>query len=129
MRHPLLRLLRENAAATAPDAEDPRLRGRTYAVPFEQVWQATLALVGGQLNGWRVVEADDYDGVIRAEATARLPRTIADVTVRITLDPNAQTRVDAQAVSRTNRGDLGASTRHLIRLFTALDQSLHTPHP
>jgi hypothetical protein len=39
-------------AATAPDSTDRRLRGRTYAVPFEHVWQAARSLAGGGLRGW-----------------------------------------------------------------------------
>lgn len=129
MSHPLLRMLRESAAATDPDAKDARLRGRTYAVPFDQVWRASLALADRDLTGWRVVEADDYDGVIRAEANARFPRSVADVTIRITLDANAQTRVDASARSRTPRGDWGASVRHLVQFFTALDRMLESGGP
>lgn len=125
----LLRMLRENAAATGPGAKDPRLRGRTYAVPFERVWRASLALADRELKGWRVVQADDCEGVIRAEATARFPRLVADVTIRITLDADAQTRVDASARSRTPRGDWGASVRLLDLFFTALDRMLESGGP
>ena len=42
----LIRGLTQNRAETSPTAEDRRLRGRTYAIPFETVWSAALALAG-----------------------------------------------------------------------------------
>lgn len=116
--------LTQNTAATAPDAEDPRLRGRTYAIPFERVWTAAITLAGARLRNWNLLEFDDYDGTIRAEAMTRFPRATVDITIRIVLDANAQTRVDAQAANRGGRGDLGASTRLLVQFFRALDASI-----
>ena len=119
-----LNALLQKSAATSPDAADPRLRGRTYAVPFDRVWTEAIALTGARLDNWSLLHADDFDGVIRAEATARLFRSTADISIRIVLDENAQTRVDAEAVNRSGKIDLGASARHLIRFFRALDAAL-----
>ena len=55
--------LRGNHAATEVDALDPALRGRTYAIPFETVWQAVVGLAGGGLRGWSIESADDQIGV------------------------------------------------------------------
>lgn len=110
-----------NVAFTAPGAEDPRLRGRTYAVPFEDVWQAALALVDGGLKRWELVEEDDREGIIRGVAHSRIERFTSSVTVRVGLDFNAQTRVDGLAASRTGRYDLGLNARRLDRFFTGLD--------
>lgn len=116
--------LTRNVAFTSPGAEDPRLVGRTYAIPFEDVWQASLALVRGGLRRWEVTEHNDQEGIIRGVARGYLERTTSSITVRITLDPDAQTRVDAMAASRTGRADLGRNARRLGRFFAALDARL-----
>lgn len=130
MSSPAARVWRElsqGTAATSPEHEDPRLRGRTYPVPFERVWRAALALSSGGLQGWRLLEADDRQGMIKAEATRALTRQVDDVLVRIYLDRDAQTRVDARSAARTGRLDLGANARRLSRFFRALDQRLGRP--
>ena len=120
----LARGLTRNVAFTAPSAEDPRLQGRTYAIPFEDVWQAALALVDGGLRGWALREADDQEGIIRGTAQGLTRRFRSSITVRITLDANAQTRVDALSASRTGRYDLGTNARRLHKFFRALDRAL-----
>jgi len=119
--------LTRNLAVTSPTADDPDLRGRTYAIPYERVWRAARRLAGGGLRGWRLVDADDYDGLIRAEARSRLLRRVDEIVIRITLDANAQTRVDARSSSRNARGDLGSSARRLRSFFAALDEELGVP--
>ncbi len=116
--------LTRNVAVTSPLAEDPDLRGRTYGIPYERVWRAARRLAAGGLRGWRIVDADDYDGLIRAEARSTLLRRVDDIVIRITLDANAQTRVDARSSSRGARGDLGSNARRLRRFFAALDEEL-----
>ena len=118
------RALTSNVAETAQAHEDPRLRGRTYAIPFEDVWSAARALATVGLRGWRLVSADDEAGVMNVEATTRLRRRIDDVVIRITLDENAQTRVDARSAARTGSGDLGRNARRLGRFFRALDEAV-----
>jgi hypothetical protein len=122
--HSVLKGLTRNVAFTAPAAEDHRLRGRTYAVPFEEVWQAAGRLLGGGLAGWELRETDDQDGILRGVAPGRVDWLTGAITIRITLDHDAQTRVDGLAASRTGRWDLGANARHLHRFFTALDREL-----
>lgn len=116
--------LTRNVAFTAPAAEDDRLRGRTYAIPFEDVWQASLRLVDGGLKGWSLQDYDDREGIIRGIAPGRLGRFTSSVTIRISLDVNAQTRVDGLSASRVGRMDLGANTRRLHRFFRALDTAM-----
>lgn len=120
----VVRGLTRNVAFTSPRARDPRLRGRTYAIPFEDVWQSTTTLVGGGLNRWELLEADDQEGIIRGVARGRFERSGSAVTIRITLDANAQTRVDALSASRVGRADLGANARLIRRYFRALDRLL-----
>lgn len=113
-----------NVAFTSPGSPDARLRGRTYAIPFEDVWQASVELIDGGLKRWKLLEADDQEGIIRGVARGRLDRFTSAITVRITLDPDAQTRVDALSASRTGRADLGVNARRLHRYFRALDARL-----
>lgn len=116
--------LTRNVAFTAPGAEDERLRGRTYAIPFEDVWQASLRLVDGGLKRWELLEHDDREGIIRGVAHGRTRRFTSAVTIRISLDPDAQTRVDALAASRVGSRDFGANARRLDRFFRALDSGV-----
>lgn len=115
-------------AATAPWHEDPRLRGRTYAIPFEDVWQAALHIAGGGARGWRVVHSDDEAGLITAEVTTLLLRRVHDATIRIVLDEDAQTRVDAFVGSRKGSYDLGANARMLRGFFRRLNSDVPARH-
>lgn len=120
----LWRAFTRNIAVTGPHADDPRLRGRTYAIPFERVWQAALALTGGGLRRWTLVHADDEEGIIRAQAEPVVLGATAEVTIRIGLDADAQTRVDARARSRRGVVDFGANARRIGKLFRGLDHAL-----
>lgn len=120
----VVRGLTRNVAFTSPADDDPRMRGRTYAIPFEDVWQASLALVDGGLRGWELLEADDREGIIRGVARGIADRFTSAVTVRITLDVDAQTRVDALSAARSGRYDLGHNARRLRKFFRALDSAL-----
>ncbi len=125
----ILKGVTQKSAATMADAEDPRLRGRTYAIPFDRVWNDALALASGGLRGWRVLNADDHEGVINALATGSVFRVTASVTIRIVLDENAQTRVDARAENVSGRADLGTCVRQLHRFFRALDGAVAANGP
>jgi hypothetical protein len=120
----ILRGLTENEAITDPRSGDRRLRGRTYAIPFESVWQASVALSGGALRGWSIRAADDQVGLIQATAKTLLFGWEADVRVNIRLDENAQTRVDLWTASTSNRGDFGRSRRWIGKFLRRLDRQL-----
>lgn len=112
----------QNSAETRPTAEDPRLSGRTYHIPFATVWDSILAMIKARRR-WRLIYADEASGIIKAEAS-RLLRTVDDVRLRVSLDDNALTRVDMRSVSRTGRADLGVNTRRIGRFFRELDRKL-----
>jgi hypothetical protein len=116
--------LTQTQARTTPSSEDARLRGRTYAVPFERVWQAAMKLAGGGLRGWKMTHADDHDGVIHAESRPLVFGSRSDVVITITLDADAQTRVDMTSAFRKGIGDLGSNSRRIGRFFRALDRAL-----
>jgi Protein of unknown function (DUF1499) len=120
----VLRALTRNRAATDPASPDRRLRGRTYAIPFEAVWRAAVGLAQGGIRGWSFVEADDEEGLIRAESKTLLFRFVDDVVVNVGLDENGQTRVDLESASRVGRGDLGRNARSIATFFKRLDRVL-----
>lgn len=125
----LVRALTENTAETDPAADDPRLRGRTYAIPFERVWQAALALADGGLTRWRLVSADDEEGTIHAESKTLVFRFVDDVHVEVGLDENGQTRVDVRSASRVGKADLGRNPRTIGAFLAKLDRRLDAaPH-
>ena len=116
--------LTRNGAATALDHWDPRLRGRTYAIPFELVWQAARTLANGGLRGWKLIDSDDYEGIINAEVRTLVLRYVDDVRIRVYLDEDAQTRVDIESRSRKGSADFGANARRAARFMRALDRKL-----
>jgi hypothetical protein len=114
-------------ARTAAEAADPRLRGRTYAVPFDPVWRAATALLDGGLRRTTLRTADDIAGHLEADSFTLLRRRPLDVHVSVTLDQDAQTRVDA-AVAIGGRGpDFGAAVRFIDLFFRRLDAALRSP--
>ena len=110
-------------AETDVSADDPYLRGRTYAIPFDRVWTAALGIVRGH-SRWSVVDADDLAGVLRCEATTLVLRRVEDVFIRISLDENAQTRVDLISRSREDRTDWGSNARRIRWFVKKLDRAL-----
>ena len=120
----ILRGLTENRAETSPTSEDERLVGRTYAIPFESVWQSAKALASGGLKGWTLWVADDQEGIMEASTSSFLFLKAADVRIRIGLDENAQTRVDLATTSRTEHGDLGRARRTTGEFLQRLDAAL-----
>ncbi|MDH5758737.1 MAG: DUF1499 domain-containing protein [Gemmatimonadota bacterium] len=117
-------MMGKTRAVTDPGGADERLRGRTYAIPFEQVWKACLHLAGGGLNRWHVLDADDQRGFITAEARSAIFRVVDDVYIRIGLDENGQTRVDMELHTRNDKGDMGRLTRMAGAFARRLDRYL-----
>jgi len=120
----ILQGLSGNHAHTDVSATDPRLRGRTYAIPFDGVWKAALKVSNKQMRGWSVLYIDDQTGVIVAEAL-RLPwRDKDDVRISIGLDENGQTRVDLRSTSRQGKRDWGRNHRRILSFLRLLDREL-----
>lgn len=119
-----LGFLTAHGAETSPAAPDLRLRGRTYAIPFDIIWTASVRLASGGLRGLVLVSADDGVGDIVAEATSRILRRVDDVEIRVRLDEDAQTRVDMHSEARLGRADLGRNRRRIVAFFRALDAAV-----
>jgi uncharacterized protein (DUF1499 family) len=119
----LLRALTQNRAFTQDQADDPRLRGRSYAVPFAEVWDAALQ-IAQKTRGWHIVSSDPRAGEIVAEATTRLWKFTDDVWIRLSLDELGQTRVEMASASRKGSGDLGTNARRIARFLRSLDARL-----
>jgi len=110
-----------NRAETDPSSDDPRLLGRTYAIPFDAVWKGCLKLIN-ERSRWSVLQADDLVGFIRVRCTTMVFRFEDDLEIRIVLDEHGLTRVDVRSKARKARADLGLQARRVGRLFTRLDQ-------
>ena len=115
---------------TRPDASDARLRGRTYAIPFDRVWNSALLVAEEDMKRWEVVSWDDRAGMILIEAQSPVLRRLDDVRVLVSLDPDGQTRIDLTTRPKKEHGSVGTSSRVVGRFFRLLDGrlGLHT-HP
>lgn len=109
---------------TDPRATDPRLWGRTYAIPFARVWDAAKSLADGGLRQWTMERNDDREGVIEAVSLTWLRRKPDQVTVTIRLDENAQTRVDLRCVRAEGASSRRRHPRLIDAFLTALDREL-----
>lgn len=111
-------------AETDPQSSDPRLRGRTYAISFDRVWSAALALASGGAPRWALISEDDQAGLLVATTRTLISRRVGDAWIDIGLDDYGQTRVDVRVVMRGQRGDLGAAARIVGAFVRALDLHL-----
>lgn len=118
--------LTRNRAETGPDIRDPRLRGRSYPVPFAEVWEAATN-VAASLPGWEIVGSDSAAGTLTVVALTRWLRFTDDVAVRLSLDERGLTRVDVASASRVGRADLGSNARRIARFLQRLDARLAAP--
>ena len=116
--------LKHRRASTDPESVDPRLRGRTYTIPFEDVWQAAVGLCDGGIRGWSLIRKNDQTGVVLALVQPGPLSKHVDIEIHIALDENAQTRTDLTAESRTERGDFGRSARLVALFLRELDERL-----
>lgn len=123
LRERLERALTTNRAETDPRSDDPRLKGRTYAIPYDQVWTACVDLVQ-RSRGWTILHSNDLDGFVRVRCQTPFFKFLDDVEIRVSLDDNAMTRVDITSESRKGRADFGVNTRRIGRFLRGLDRKL-----
>ncbi len=107
---------RADTAANTPSDLQPR----QYAAPAQQVGDAVAAAFD-QL-GWEFV----YRSTTSLEAevpVAQMGWFLDDLKVTLS-EANGTTTVNVQSQSRVGRGDLGENRRHVVQLFTVLDEKL-----
>jgi hypothetical protein len=112
--------------STSRDVGEGILKGRSYGIPFDRVWNTALALVREGVAGSRLLHADDIRGILEAEGGAWLGGAPDEVWIRISLDENVQTRVDVDLIATS--GLWIAPIRHrwrLARLLAQLDARLN----
>lgn len=110
-------------AGTDPDAADALLRPRRLAIPFDTVWQAARSLLDGGIRKWSLDHADDQEGLLTGTCRG-MGSTEHGITVRVALDTDAQTTVDATVSARGDGADFGRTERRLRRFLGALDRAL-----
>jgi hypothetical protein len=108
--------------STNPQHADPRLHGRTYAIPFEDVWQGALRIIREKSKRWSLDTADDQEGVINADIRGLYKKLNGTMVVHVVLDRNGQTRVDAHARTPAAFTDFGVNARRVDRFFRNLDR-------
>jgi len=121
-----LTALIRNVAETSPNAEDPRLRTRLYALSRETVWNSVQQLATLQ-PGWTVTKRDAAEGTLAAEARTRLLKLVDDVTIRVRPVDGQRVSVDVHSRSRLRKGDFGTNARRIVRFLEALDGTLAAP--
>lgn len=109
---------------THPLHDDPTLRGRTYAIPFARVWKGLVALTGGELRGWAILEADEDEGLLKAECVSLVFKKVDDFRVHLSLDENALTRIDVTGFPRNGGDGTRRITKRIRSLFKALDRTV-----
>jgi hypothetical protein len=112
---------RATTAQTDPRSPDSHLRGRTYAIFFDEVWRAACGVAGGGMRGWAVLRSDDEAGVIEAVATSGLRKVADQVDISVGLDENGQTRVDMTVTTDQPLFAAGRGRRLVRRFFGRLD--------
>lgn len=122
----LITYLTTNIAETRRDHPFPELRPRRY--PLER--SRLLPAVNRAFSelGWTIANGTADSGLLRAVVVTRWLRFKDDVVVRLVPDAGG-TRVEVRSASRIGRGDLGANTRHVLDLYTALETALDLKSP
>lgn len=99
------------------------MKERAYAVPFLEVWRAALA-AAGSVDGWTVQDREPGRGRLRVESRTNLPRTAAEVEVRLSLDQDGLTRVVVTSTLRSGSFDFGANRSRTTDFLQRLDRAL-----
>ena len=71
-----------NRVCTTPDAGNPDLRTRLYAGGPKKIFDYARTLAGKR-RGWKIVDANLDDGVLKIEARTRIFRFVDDVIIRV----------------------------------------------
>jgi hypothetical protein len=119
------RYLTSNVAETVVEAPFPELRLRQYGAPPGLLLDVARRAV--QRLGWELAALDAEKLEIRAVVTSKMLRFKDDVTIRIKSSPGGGSLLWVRSASRVGKGDLGANTRHIMKLVDAVDRIAPTP--
>lgn len=117
----LLTYLTMNTAETRHNHRFPELEIRCYPLPptglFTRVEHALAML------GWNIVTADQQQLSLHAVVETALLKFKDDIKIQLVNAP-CGTELHIHSSSRVGRGDLGANTRHVMDLYTALSRQI-----
>ncbi len=99
----------------------PELQAHDDARDAATLYADTLRAV--ENLGWEVISHDDTQHRIEAVVTTGLWKFKDDVFLWIAAQPSGGARLYARSQSRVGRGDLGANTRHLLKLVETVGSS------
>lgn len=117
----ILKGLYRNWVSTTPDAGNPDLRTRLYGCGPGKVFDHVKKLAGKR-RGWKIVEADLDDGILKIEARTLIFRFVDDVTIRVHPAPGGGTLLDMESRSRVGVGDLGTNARRVSNFLKRIDE-------
>jgi hypothetical protein len=110
-------------AETVPEAGSALLRPRRLAIPFDTVWQAARNVLDGGIRKWSLDHSDDHEGLLTGTCRG-MGSSEHTITVRVALDADAQTTVDASVTAKEEGRDFGRAERRLRRFLGTLDKAL-----
>ena len=110
-----------NDRQTAVNPEYPELMTRSYPLAIEQMRQTVIDAIAG-LN-WELVESEDTK--LHAVVTTRLFKYKDDVYVSVESISPDESSMQIRSVSRVGRGDLGTNIRHIINLYSAVEDAIN----
>ncbi len=110
-----------HVAETRPDHPFPELRPRRYALTPERLYRVTREAIGGL--GWEIASEDLSRLRLEAIVVSALWRFKDDVRILIEAREGGSS-LSLRSSSRIGRGDLAANTRHLLDLYSAIEERL-----
>lgn len=116
-----------NEVRTGRTPQYPELRPLLLRYSAPLVLARAVETVEG-LDGWRLVDVDDYTGVVHAESETPIWGFVDDVTIRIAWIGDG-TMLDVTSASRVGRTDFGQNARNVERFERALIANLELARP
>ena len=110
--------LTTNIAETRQDHDYPELRLRRFEQSAGELYAALPKAV--EKLGWENLQQDERSMEVIAEAVTPLWKFRDDVLMRVLPLPDGGSALYIKAVSRVGKGDLGANTNHIMRLYELL---------
>lgn len=106
-----------------PPAEGRPEVCRRYGIPFREVWDALLKVIGS-LRRWQVREADPRAGTIRASTSSPLGYRPLEAMFTLSLDELGQTRLEIRFEPAKNVLLKSAATSRSRRVIRRLERSM-----